>query len=405
MTSTLVDSPEALATLCADLRAESVLGLDTEFIRERTHVPRLELVQIATPGGEVALVDYGTLSAVLGFDAGPLAALLLDPRILKVFHASEQDLEMLALFTREIPGPIWDTQRVAGLIGYSGRLGYSAMVEHFLGRRPKSGEALTDWSRRPLAPEQLHYAAEDVRHLIPLYERQRARLVDLGRPNWAQQENEMLRAKARARAARREDEPSLYQRVKGWQKLSRRALAILREVAVWRESVAKSRNRPPGTVVRDDLLLEIARRAPDDPEALGRLRGLDPGTLGRHGAAIVAAIAAGKRSPREEWPEAPPPAVELDEAESALASLLFTALQAIAREREVAPSLLTTTPEVQRLAQAHVRGEAESGVSLLEGWRGELVGDTVRSVLRGERSVAWDPEARKLRTLPARGRA
>ncbi len=309
---------------------------------------------------------------------------------------------MLALFTGEIPGPIWDTQRVAGLNGYSGRLGYTSVVEHFLGRRPKSGEALTDWSRRPLAPEQLHYAAEDVRHLIPLYERQRARLEQLGRLDWARQENEMLCAKARALAARRDDEPSLYQRVKGWQKLSRRALAILREIAVWREGVAKSRNRPPGTVVRDDLLLEIARRAPDDPESLGRLRGLDPGTLGRHGTAIVAAIAAGKRSPREEWPESPPPVLELDEAESALASLLLAALQAVAREHEVAPSLLTTTAEVQRLAQAHGRGEAESGLSLLEGWRGELAGETVRSILRGERSLAWDPEARKLRTLPAR---
>lgn len=402
MTSTLVDTPEALAILCAELRGEIVLGLDTEFIRERTRVPRLELVQIAAAGREVALVDYGTLSADPGFDAGPLAAVLLDPRVLKVFHASEQDLEMLALFTGEIPGPIWDTQRVAGLNGYSGRLGYTSVVEHFLGRRPKSGEALTDWSRRPLAPEQLHYAAEDVRHLIPLYERQRARLEQLGRLDWARQENEMLCAKARARAARRDDEPSLYQRVKGWQKLSRRALAILREIAVWREGVAKSRNRPPGTVVRDDLLLEIARRAPDDPESLGRLRGLDPGTLGRHGTAIVAAIAAGKRSPREEWPESPPPVLELDEAESALASLLLAALQAVAREHEVAPSLLTTTAEVQRLAQAHGRGEAESGLSLLEGWRGELAGETVRSILRGERSLAWDPEARKLRTLPAR---
>jgi ribonuclease D len=391
-----LDRPEALADLAAELRGESILAIDSEFIREKTYVPRLEIVQIATRGGETVIVDYGTIAARDRLDPDPLAEILASPSILKVFHAAEQDLEMLHLATGVIADPIWDTQLVAGLCGYSGRSGYTSIVEAFLGERPASGEALTDWSRRPLRAEQLRYAAEDVRHLIALHDAERAKLESLGRLSWAEEECRGYRARVASLVTRRNDPAQAYQRVRGFGRLDRKGLAILREVAIWRETEAARRNRPPGTVLRDDLLLEVARRKPTAVADLATLRGFQPRELERFGETIVRAVEAGKRVAPEDRPSPPPPSTDLDEAEQSLATLLLAALQSLAHEHEVSPSLLSTSSDVQRAVEALAGRRPREEVRLLSGWRGTIVGDKIAALADGRLGLRWDADRRRL---------
>ena len=389
-----IDRPEDLAAFVAELDGERILAIDSEFIREKSYVPKLEIVQIATRDNRIAIVDYGTIG---GSPNDPLGRLLASPDVLKVFHAAEQDLEMLHLATGVLAGPIWDTQLVAGLFGYVGRTGYTAIVQALLGERPTTGEALTDWSRRPLRAEQLRYAAEDVRYLIPLYDEERRELEALGRVAWAEEECRAYRARAEALVGRRADATQAYQRIRGWGRLDRRGLAILRELAEWRESEAARRNRPAGTVVRDDLLVEVARRKPDRVEDLATLRGFNPRDLDRIGLGLVRAVAAGRAAPKETWPELPPPSVELEDAEQSLATLVLAALQSLAVEKRVAPTMLSTSADVQRLVEAAARGKSPDDVRLLTGWRNELVGTEIRALVAGELGVRWDTVARRLR--------
>lgn len=391
---TLVGTRPALEALADRLRKHRVLGIDTEFIPERMNGPRLEIVQIASPDGEIAIVDYGGMPRA---DHDPLASILADPSILKVFHAGDQDLEMLQEQTGVWAAPIWDTQLVTGLFDYSGRLGYVAVVEALLGKTPKSGESMTDWSRRPLAPEQLVYAAEDVRYLLELEAFERDRLATLGRVGWAEEECEALRGRAQAVVARRGDPETAHQRTKGWQKLRPRGLAILRELVAWRDQEARRRERPVGTVIRDDLLVEIARRAPSSVDDLRTLRGIAPGLLERHGGLLIAAVAAGKQVPDSALPDPAPRGIELSDTEEALVSLVHALLHVTVGEKGVSRALVTNSAEVQRLAVAAARGQPLEGLRLLTGWRGEVVGRELRELLEGRCRLSWDPRGRTLR--------
>lgn len=394
---TFIDDRRDLAALCEQLAGHRVLGIDTEFIREQSYVPSLELVQVAAPDGTVAAIDYGRIGR---FEGDPFVALLLDPTILKVLHAADQDLEMFHLLTGVVPGPIWDTQLVTGLIGYTGRLGYQAVAENMLGKKPTKGETLTDWSQRPLTPEQLHYALEDVRYLIPLYEAELRELEVLGRADWAAEECGRLRQHVERAIATRADHQTLYLKVKGWSGLDRRGLAVLRELAIWREQEAARRNRPRGSVLRDEFLVELARRAPKEAAQLRNVRGLQPRDLDRHADTILAAVKRGKAVPPEACPVPDSPGPQLDEAEAALASLLHAVLQVIAMEKLVSPTLVATVGDLHRLVEAHRKGTA-ADLAVLRGWRGELVGQTLASILAGEMAVQWDPKAKHLRLNPA----
>ena len=390
----LIESADALNDLANRLKGAAALGIDTEFVRERSYQPRLELVQIAAPDGEIAIVDYGRIGRL---DPDPLAPLLADPSILKVFYAAEQDLEMLHMQTGVLPDPIWDAQLALDFFAHAGRRGYASVVESLLGERPKSGESLTDWSRRPLAPEQLHYAAEDVRYLLALHDLERKRLEGLGRVAWAEEEFQELRTRVEAAEKRRKDENNTYQRIKGWQKLRPRGLAILRELAAWRQREAERRDRPAGTVIRDDLLVEIARRAPASVGELSRLRGIATGLVERHAAALTQAIEAGKSVPASALPPPAPEGVDLDDRERALVWLLQAVLQVIAVEKQISASLVTSSAEVQRLVFAKSHGEPSDDLRLLRGWRRQAVGEELLAVLDGRRRVAWDPDRRTLR--------
>jgi ribonuclease D len=389
----LVDTPEALGRLGQALAGADVLAIDTEFIRERSYAPKLELVQVASRAGVIAAIDYGRLGRREG---DPFVALLGDPGVLKVFHAAEQDLEVLQTLAGRLPEPFFDTQLAAGLVGYGAKPGYGALVEGVLGFRLAKGESMTDWSQRPLSEAQLTYALDDVRHLLDVYDRIRERLESMGRLTWAEHEVQKLRVSVEAQQRARQNPATLYQRVRGRGGLDARQLAALQALAMWREQEAERRDRPRGSVLKDEMLVEIARRTPRQERQLRVIRGLNPRDLDRYGGEMVAVVTEALSRPASDYPTPEPYSPPPDEATLALADLLQAVTHLIASETGVAASLLATNSDLQRLAEASRHGKFE-GLSVLEGWRGGVLGERLRDVLEGRSTLGWDPGAHKLR--------
>jgi ribonuclease D len=386
LTTTLLDSPGAVSRFCESIAGARALAVDTEFMRERTFRAVLALVQLAAPDGRIALVDC----LAVGGDAWvPLTRVLRDPSIVKVFHAAQGDVEVLEQRIGAVPSPLWDTQLVTGLIGYKGQIGYGDLVEDFTGVRLTKHKTLTDWTKRPLSSEQTEYAADDVRYLLPIYELERERLARLGRLDWAEEECRNLEADLTAAINERANDEEVYRSVKGWHRLDRRALAILRELAAWREKEAARRDIPRPWVMRDDLLVQLARVAPKNAAQLreNRIEGRD---VERAGPTILAAVQRGKRVAEQDCPEPATLQRPLDDSESALISLLSAVLQTVSKRHSVAPGLIATRDDLESLVRRHSEG-GSNGHHLLTGWRGELVGSDLVALLEGRRQVGWNP--------------
>jgi ribonuclease D len=382
-----IDDLRTLRQFCESLSGETVLAIDTEFIPEHTYAPQLELVQIATRSQTVAVIDYGAIGRS---DDDPLAPILRDPRVLKVFHSAYADLLVLEPIARQPLAGIWDTQLVTKLFDYRGGARYSAVVESLLGEQVASSQSLTDWSKRPLSPQQLQYAAEDVRFLIPVYDAERSILQELGRLSWAEEECHRLTVDVAESIATRSDENTLYMGVRGAQSLDRRSLAILRELAIWRDREARRRNRPTRSIFKDDILVQVARRAPQHTRQLGELRAINPRDLDKIGPDIVHAVERGKRIPEAKCPPLLASEPMLSDDEAALASLLSAVLQQLARKHRVSSTLIATMGDLQRLVDSHLHGQREPS-PVITGWRGELVGKDLLATMNGQASVRWNP--------------
>ena len=268
-----IDSASALERTCDQLANQACLAVDTEFVREKTYYPVLCLIQIASPQ-QCVCIDPLAIN-----DLSPLAALLLNSDTTKVFHAARQDLEILQLSRGEIPTPVFDTQTAATLLGLGDQLGYANLVKHFLNVQLSKGHARTDWERRPLSNEQLEYAADDVRYLIKMYPLIVQRLSDLGRLDWLDEDFAEL-----TRPQLYQNEPQQqWQRVSGVQKLKGVQLAVLQQLAAWREQQAQQQNKPRKWILSDDILLVLAMQTPNKTEQLERVRGINSTLLQRQG--------------------------------------------------------------------------------------------------------------------------
>lgn len=376
-----------LDALCADLKtrlaADPRLFIDTEFIRERTYEPVLEIVQVGTSDGMIALLDVPALGGL-----GGVGEILLDTRILKVLHAGGQDVEILTMLLGQMPSPIFDTQVAAAFAGYGSQTGYGALVQAVLGVRLSKEEGFADWSRRPLTPAMCAYAADDVRYLPELHDKLVARLEKRGREVWAtEQMTRQLTA-----AADTTPPEELWRKVGSKQGLGRRELAVLRELALWRDEEARRRNKPRRTVLKDEPLVEIAKRKPKTAEALLELRAVH-GIGTRQAEELIQAIQQGLALPESDWPviESAPP---LDEQGGALLELLSAVVKVRAMEEDLPPSLLAPSDELRALAIHRRKPEYEG--ALFSGWRGEILGNALRSCLAGTLSVAWDPKRGRL---------
>lgn len=370
------------------LEAAPVLAIDTEFMRERTYYARLCLVQIATPE-EVYLLD----PIALGSGISQLADALAAPGSVKVFHAGSQDIEILLRATGVVPSPIFDTQIAATLAGFPTQVGYGQLAKELVGADIDKGDTFTDWAKRPLTDRQLRYAAEDVRHLPVIYEMLRDRLQREGRLEWLAPDFDRLADPETYRPDPREQ----YLRVKRASTLDRRGLAVLREVAAWRESEAQRADLPKRWVIADESLVEIARRRPRTAEQLRAIRGVNERVAGRLGRSLMAAVADGESIPDDALPRLPK-RDRIPRDAQPIADLLSAVLRVRAREHGVAPALFASRDELERFAA----GERE-GHPLTDGWRHALVGAELEAIADGRADVRV--ESGQLRVRPLEGAA
>lgn len=356
-----MDRADEAAALAREWAGVTELAVDTEFMRESTFSARLCLLQVSD-GERIACLDMLAMGGPAAF-----AELLADPAVRKVFHSARQDLEVLNEHLGAVPGPVWDTQIAAAMLGYPDQVGYTQLAGAELGVTLPKDHARTDWSRRPLSDEQLHYAAADVLWLLPLAERLEAELERLGRREWAQLESAALCNPALYAF----DAAGAWRRVKGVGQLSGAALARAAALAHWREEEAQLRNRPRRWILKDDAILALAEHDPDSQDALARTGALPPAVLHRHGETLLALL---REAAHAEPPEQSAPA-RLEPALDRLARKLMARLRQLAEEHRISAPLLATRRDVEALVQGR------RDLPLLEGWRRELAGEELLRLL------------------------
>ena len=381
----VITRADELEQLVAEVRASGRLALDTEFVWERTYRPKLGVVQIATDAGP-AVIDAVALP-----DLSPLFPVLLAPDLPVVLHGGGQDLEIFATLMGTPVRGVVDTQLVAAFLGYGLQVGLAALLERVLKVRIRKDLTYSDWTRRPLRPEQIAYAREDVIHLLALYDRLAAELAERGRTAWVTEELTALEDPERYATPPPEE---AYRDVRGWMRLRGRDLAVLRALAGWRERAAARADIRPNFIANDVVLTSIAARPPRTADDLRHVRGLSPGTADRQGRHILAAVAEGLAAPEDTWPEAPP-RVRRNAPAPGLTALLRAAVQAAAEREDIAPEVIASAREIEALGSASLDdGFDEESLVVTRGWRRELVGKTLVAIARGELAIRYDPRRR-----------
>ncbi len=371
MSDLYIDTPEALAELCVELRREDWLALDTEFLREQSYRPRLCLIQVAN-SHVIACIDP------LALDIEPLLDVLYEPGITKVLHAAGQDLEIFTTLRGAPPTTIFDTQIAATVLGQGEQVGYGALVQTVLGLQLEKTQARTDWCRRPLNEEQLNYAADDVRHLREVYHAQRRQLDELGRAGWLAEDFAEL-----ADPARYTVEPDkAWRKVKGASRLKPAQLVVLQRLAAWREQRAVQLDKPRRWIIKDDPLLDLARQQPKNLDKMSHIRGLDAGLIKRSGGELLELMEKARAIPREQWP-ALPKGPRLSAAQEPLVDLGMALLRERCREQNISPGAVASRKDIEAL----LHGDDDE-LPLLHGWRRAVAGEALQRLFAGELSLA-----------------
>jgi ribonuclease D len=363
-----------LADACTRMARYPYVTVDTEFLRESTYYPQLCVAQMAS-SDEAIVVD----ALAQGVDLAPFFSLMADENVIKVFHAARQDIEICWHEAGVIPRPIVDTQVAAMVLGYGDAISYDQLVQRITGDSLDKSYRFTDWTRRPLSEAQLAYAISDVTHLRDVYLRLNADLEARGRADWMREEMRILTSPDTYR----------FEPEHAWERMKTRVrkpkeLAILMEVAAWREREAQERDVPRGRVLKDDAIGDIAVQAPTTIERLGSLRSLPRGfERSKWGEAIVAAVQRGLARDQKTLPrlERPKPLVN----GQAIVELLKVLLRMTAERHGVAAKVIATVDDLERIA-----GDDEADVAALHGWRRELFGEKAIALKRGRLSLAID---------------
>lgn len=371
-----VDSDDRFETLVADLMAAERIAVDTEFHRERSYRPQLALVQVAFDD-RVALVDPTAV------DIARLAG-VLDADVLIVMHSCAQDIEVLAQECGTIPARLFDTQVAAGFLGMS-TPSLGSLTERLLSKRLAKGDRLTDWFERPLRPAQRRYAADDVAYLVRLHDELKSQLSERGRYEWALDECERWRRPPPPPP----DPEQAWTRIKSARQLKGRQRAVAYRLAAWREHTASDRDIPVRFVLSDMALLSIAQRSPASLGELDGLRGVDSNQLrGAVGERIIAEVQRGRSMAPEDIPaRALPAGPNVPTALQPAVPLVAAWVDQVARAAGIDRSLLATRSDIAAL----LAGDENS--RLATGWRSDVVGDGIRSLLAGESALAFDAEA------------
>jgi ribonuclease D len=355
----LITDSVALGEFCAGLASADFIAVDTEFMREKTYWPILCLIQIAGPDNAAAIDPLAP-----GIDLAPVLALMTDVRILKVFHAARQDVEIFFRMTGAVPAPLFDTQVAAMVCGFGESASYETLAAKLASATIDKSSRFTDWSHRPLSERQLHYALADVVPLRKVYERLAARLHKTDRASWVADQMALL------------SDPKTYRNdpAEAWRRLkprtqNRRTLALVRELAAWREAAAQKRDVPRNRLVRDEALLEIAAHPPRHVEDLARIRAFGRSLAdGRIGAEILAIVEHARALPETAWPELPSQH-KLPAGIGPLVELMRVLLRLVAEENDVAPRLIADNDDLEAIA-----ADDNAAVPALSGWRAELFG-------------------------------
>jgi ribonuclease D len=372
----IVTTSESLATLCAELRQDAYVAVDTEFMRERTYWPELCLIQLAGTERE-ALVD--PLAA--GIDLAPFFELMADERVLKVFHAARQDIEIFVYRAGQVPHPVFDTQVAAMVCGLGDQIGYEAIVRRLTGGHIDKSSRFTDWSQRPLSQKQLAYAMSDVTFLRRVYEKLKALLEKNGRAPWIAEEMEVLTSPATYRL----DPDEAWRRIKVRLK-SKKQIGVLVSVARWREREAQAKNVPRARVIKDDALAEVSVQMPQTREALNGLRALPKGFANsRTGDAIIEAVKAGLAIDPATLPHIDHGFEEMTESAQAAAELLKLALKIVCAREGLAPKLVASSDDLTEIAI-----DDKADVPAMHGWRRELFGNTALDIKAGRAVIGFE---------------
>jgi len=384
-----VTDQRALEALCHTLRQSSRLALDTEFVGEDTFIPRLELIQVAT-ATTAAVIDFPAVQASGSLDV--FWELICDAKIEKIVHAGRQDLDLFATHAGQIPKPFFDTQIAAAMVGYGAQVAYANLVQRLHGTKLAKAHTFTNWSARPLSDDQIAYALEDVEFLLSIHTHLQDRLSTLGRLEWVSEEFARLET---AVGEKSREPQERYQRIRGWDTLKPKGAAVLRELAAWREAEARRRNVPRGRVMRDEVLLQLARHPPKSVHELRGLRGVHSSEVDRQGEQLLATITSALALPPSAWPEVPRER-KPDPESIGIVELLQAVLKARAAEEGIAPTMLATSADLQTIVEAK-QNRTALDVPILGGWRRQLAGDLLLQVLDGAVTITVDRTSGALR--------
>ncbi|MBR2815738.1 MAG: ribonuclease D [Reyranella sp.] len=380
----LITTTDELAAFCKPLADTEFITVDTEFMRERTYWPKLCLAQVAGPE-DAAAID----ALAEGIDLAPLDELMANPKVLKVFHAARQDIEIFHLRLSKVPSPLFDTQVAAMVCGHGEAASYESLATKLAKAKIDKSSRFTDWSRRPLSERQITYALSDVTHLRVVYEKLKRQLDKSGRFSWIAEEMAVLNDPATYRA----DPEQAWRRLKP-RGSSPRMLATLKEVAAWRERTAQRIDIPRQRLLRDEQVLEIASHSPKTVEELAMTRGLGRGFAeGWQGRELIEAIARARALPDSELPSRDKPTEQL-RAPGAVVDLLRTLLRLKAEQAGVAGRLVANAEELDRIAAG------KRDVPALKGWRREVFGAEAIDLIEGRLALALAGDQPKLIQIP-----
>ncbi|MEL7229060.1 MAG: ribonuclease D [Pseudomonadota bacterium] len=371
----MITTTAELAQVCRHFADHSYVTVDTEFLRETTFWPILCLIQIAGPE-DACIVD----PMAEDIDLGPFFDLMADERVVKVFHAARQDVEIIYNLGNLIPKPLFDTQVAAMVCGYGDSIAYNMLVNRITGNHIDKTSRFTDWSKRPLTNRQLEYALADVTHLRDVYQSLKADLEKQGRKSWVDEEMDIL------------TNPETYDLPveKAWTRLKMRVrkprdLAVMKAVAQWREEEARERDIPRGRVMKDDAVYEIAQQHPKDTKALSRLRALPRGfENSRHAEGLLDAIADAMAIEEADLPKVPRP-TRSPEGTGAATELLKVLLKTVAERHGVAAKVIATSDDLEKIA-----ADDHAEVPALSGWRMKLFGRQALELKRGDIALGFE---------------
>ncbi len=371
-----ISTDQQLQQFCSDIADADAIGFDTEFVSEDTYRPDLCLIQVAA-AGRLAIIDPKAVT-----DVTPFWQLIAQPGHVTIVHAGREEFRFCVDAVGKRPNNFFDLQIAAGLVGLEYPASYGKLVQKLLDESLAKGETRTDWRRRPLTDRQLDYALLDVCYLEPMHDQLTARLKELGRLPWLATEMESWQGEIE-----QQDSTERWRRISGVSSLSTRSLAVARELWRWRDEEAKRRNRPVKRVLRDDLIVELARRQSADARRIRAVRGMERSDIKKYYDSIIEAIARALALPNSECPATR--SRRSSHQQNTVSQFLSTALNSICRTAEIAPGIVATVQDVRELVAFLLDDESEVAETpvLAQGWRAEIVGQQIEMLLNGEMSI------------------